>query len=77
MPAQKTYKTDYAGVYFIIGTHRVSHKPEKIFYGLYRKNGKLINEKLGRASEGMTPARASNRRALKMAGKEPQTWKNG
>ena len=71
MPAQKRHKTDYAGVYFIWGTHRVSHKPEKIFYITYRKKGKLIDEKIGRASEDMTPARASNRRALRMAGKEP------
>jgi len=71
MPAQKRHKTDYAGVYFIRGTHRVSRKPEKIFYVTYRKNGKLIDEKIGRASEDMTPARASNRRALRMAGKEP------
>ena len=71
MPAQKRHKTDYAGVYFIWGTHRVSLKPEKIFYATYRKNGKLIDEKIGRGSEGMTPARASKRRALRMAGKEP------
>ena len=71
MPAQKRNKTDYAGVYFILGTHRVSGKPEKIFYATYRKNGKLIDEKIGRGSEDITPARASNRRALRMAGKEP------
>ena len=71
MPAQKRHKTDYAGVYFIWGTHRVSRKPEKIFYATYRKNGKLIDEKIGRSSEDITPARASNRRALRMAGKEP------
>ena len=35
MPAQKRNKTDYAGVYFIWGTHRVSRKPEKIFYITY------------------------------------------
>ena len=71
MPAQKRHKTDYAGVYFIWGTHRVSGKPEKIFYANYRKAGKLIDEKIGRGSEGATPARASKRRALRIAGKEP------
>jgi integrase len=71
MPAQKRNKTDYAGVYFIWGTHRASGKPEKIFYATYRKKGKLIDEKIGRGSEGITPARASKRRALRMAGKEP------
>ena len=71
MPAQKRHKTGYAGVYFIRGRHRVTGKPEKIFYITYRKSGKLIDEKIGRASEDMTPARASNRRALRIAGKEP------
>jgi len=70
MPAQKRHKAGYAGVYFIWGTHRVTGKPEKIFYITYRKEGKLISEKAGRASEDMTPARASKRRALRMAGKE-------
>lgn len=70
MPAQKRNKTDYAGVYFIWGTHRVSRKPEKIFYITYRKNGKSIDEKIGRAGEDMTPARASRHRALRMVGKE-------
>ncbi len=71
MPAQKRNKTDYVGVYFIWGTHRVTGKPEKIFYITYRKNGKLISEKAGRQSEDMTPARASQRRALRLAGKDP------
>ena len=71
MPAQKRHKAGYAGVYFIWGTHRVTGKPEKIFYITYRKDGKLISEKAGRASEDMTPARASGKRALRMVGKEP------
>lgn len=71
MPSQKRHKTSYAGVYFIWGTHRVTEKPEKIFYITYRKDGKLISEKAGRQSEDMTPARASKIRALRIAGKEP------
>ncbi len=71
MPAQRRHKTDYAGVYFIWGTHRVTGKPEKIFYITYRKDGRLISEKIGRQSEDMTPARASKKRALRMEGKEP------
>lgn len=71
MPAQKRNKTDYAGVYFIWGTHRVTSKPEKIFYITYRKDGRQISEKVGRQSEDMTPARASRKRALRMTGKEP------
>jgi integrase len=70
MPAQKRHKTGRTGVYFIWGTHRVTGKPEKIFYITYRKGGKLISEKAGRASEDMTASRASTKRALRMAGKE-------
>lgn len=71
MPAQKRHQTGRTGVYFIWGTHRVTGKPEKIFYIDYHKDGKRIQEKAGRASKGMTPARASTKRALRMAGKEP------
>jgi hypothetical protein len=69
MPAQKLHKTGRIGVYFIWGTHRVTGKPEKIYYIDYRRDGKRIQEKAGRASEGWTPARASKQRALLMAGK--------
>jgi integrase len=71
MPAQERHKTGYTGVYFIWGTNRVTQKPEKIFYITYRKNSKLISEKAGRQSDGMTASRASNKRALRMTGKEP------
>lgn len=71
MPAQKRHQTDYKGVYFIFGTHRVTGKPEKIFYITYRRDGRLISEKAGRASEDMTPAKANNMRSDRMRGKEP------
>jgi integrase len=70
MPVQERNKTGYKGVYFIWGTHRVTGKPEKIYYIAYRKDGKLISEKAGRQSEDMSPARASKLRALRIAGKE-------
>jgi len=57
-------------VYFIWGNNRITGKPEKIFYITYRKDGKLISEKAGRAGEDMTPARASYQRALRIKGKE-------
>jgi len=71
MPAQKRHKTDYVGVYYIWGKHLVTGKPEKIFYITYRKNGKLISEKAGRASQDMTPARANRQRSDKISGKVP------
>ena len=66
------HKTDYPGVYFVIGKAVVTGKPERIYYIRYRKGGKLIEEKAGRQFQNdMTPARASNLRGLKIAGKEP------
>ena len=69
MPAQKRAKTKYQGVTFIEGTSLVGGKPERIYYIRYRKDGKQVEEKAGRSSEGMTPARASIIRAESMAGK--------
>ncbi len=73
MPAQKRYKTDYPGVYFIKGkgTQGSGHKTEKIYYITYRRNGKQIHEKAGRQyQDDMTPARASGIRARRIEGKE-------
>lgn len=70
MPAQKRIKTKYAGVYYIQGTAIGANKPERIYYILYRKNGKLIEEKAGRQfKDDMTPARASGVRADRINGK--------
>ncbi|MFO7784785.1 MAG: hypothetical protein R6V25_09145, partial [Desulfatiglandales bacterium] len=63
MPANKRYKTKYPGVYWIEGEPQgsPSGKKEKIFYILYRKDGKLVEEKAGRQfQDKMTAARASN-----------------
>ena len=38
----------YAGVYFVIGKAIATGKPERIYYIMYRKNGKLIEERVGR-----------------------------
>jgi integrase len=63
-------KTDYPGVYFVMGKAVSTGKPEKIYYIRYRKKGKLIEEKAGRQyQDDMTPARASNLRGLKIEGK--------
>jgi integrase len=70
MPAMKRFKTDYVGVYYIIGASIGRGKPEKIFYITYRRDGKLIEEKAGRQSQdAMTPARASRVRAERIEGK--------
>jgi integrase len=69
MPAQKRHTTKYPGVSYIIGTAVATEKPDKIYYIDYRRDGKRIQEKAGRQSEGMTPARASTRRADKIKGR--------
>ena len=71
MPTLKRQKTNYPGVFFIEGTSLATGKPEKIFYIRYRKAGKMIEEKAGRQSDDVTPARAALMRAERMHGKKP------
>jgi integrase len=71
MPSLKRRKTHYPGVFYIEGTSPATGKPEKIFYIRYRKAGKMIEEKAGRQSEDMTPARANDLRSERMRGKKP------
>jgi len=64
------FKTKYPGVYWIEGTDTRGHL-EKIYYIAYRKDGKLIEEKAGRQHrDAMTPAKAANKRARRIEGKE-------
>ncbi len=61
----KRYKTNYPGVYYI----KTDKIPERIYYIMYRINGKLIEEKAGRQfKDNMTPSRASNLRSEKIKG---------
>ncbi|MGB5217260.1 MAG: tyrosine-type recombinase/integrase [Smithella sp.] len=64
MPKQTRYKTKKEGVYYITSGR------DKIFYIYYRKDGKQIEEKAGKQSGGMTPAKASLKRAIRISGKE-------
>ena len=48
MPKKVTrVKTEYPGVYYL-ESKAADGRPEKIFYIIYRKGGKLIGEKAGR-----------------------------
>lgn len=71
MPAQKRFKTKYPGVYYIMGKEIGTGKPERIYYVMYRKDGKQIHEKAGRQSQDITPARAANLRSDRISGKQP------
>ena len=71
MPAQKRYKTKYLGVYYIHGKAVGTGKKERIYYIMYRKDVKQIQEKAGRQfQDDMTPARAAQVRTNRIQGKE-------
>jgi len=58
-------KTKYPGVFFIVNKDK-----EKVYYIMYRRNGKQIEEKAGKQyADSMTPARASGIRADRLQGK--------
>ena len=62
-------KTDYAGVFYIIGEG--ARGPERIYYIRYRRDGKMIEEKAGRQfQDDMTPARASEIRSRRIDRKD-------
>jgi len=70
MPTMERKKTNYPGVFYIQGTSTATGKPERIYYIMYRKGGKLIEEPAGRQFEDdMTPARAHRIRGDKIEGK--------
>ncbi len=61
----------YAGVYFIEAPRPTGHGVEKVYYIRYRKQGKLIEEKVGgQYRDNMTAAKASSIRGLRMEGKD-------
>jgi integrase len=71
MPKKDRFKTNYPGVYYIESTVGQNGKAERIYYIMYRKDGKLIEEKAGRQfADDMTPARAAGIRSRRMQGKE-------
>ncbi len=72
-------KTKYQGVYFYLKKRLDSDVLERAYYVMYRQGGrgsKLIEEPVGRESEGMTPAKAAHIRADRARGLElPNTEK--
>jgi integrase len=68
--ATKRIKTDYPGVFFR-ETKRVSVKgTEKVYYVVFKKDGKLFEEKVGRQYvDAMTPAKAARIRSDRIEGK--------
>jgi len=67
MPTRKRIKTQYPGVYYVESTAINSNKLDKIYYIIYRRDGKLIEEKAGRQSQNiMTPYKAATIRGNKI-----------
>ena len=61
----------YAGVYFIEVPRATGYGTEKVYYIRYRKQGKLIEEKVGgQYRDNMTAAKAASIRGVRMEGKE-------
>ena len=68
MPKMKRHRTDYPGVYYVIG-RSVRGKPEKIFYIRYWRNGKQVDEKAGRQfKDDMTASKAATLRGKRAEG---------
>ena len=69
MPKQKRqWVKKYPGIYFIEG-HHPDGKPERIYYALYKRNGRAVEERIGAARrDKMTAAVASRIRVQRIDG---------
>ena len=79
MASRTRHQTDKVGVFFILSSLRAkskaagdkanaSEKPDKIYYIMYRIDGKKVEEKVGRQSLRMTPAKAAKIREQRILG---------
>ncbi len=66
----KRIATDYPGVFYREGQRIGGSGVERIYYVLFKKDGKLFEEKVGRQfADAMTPAKAARIRAARIEGK--------
>ena len=66
----KRHKTTYPGVFYREAERIGGRGLEKVFYIVFKKNGKVMEEKVGRQfADDMTPARAARIRAERIEGK--------
>jgi integrase len=66
----KRHKTNYPGVFYREAERIGGRGLEKVFYIVFKKHGKVIEEKVGRQyADDMTPARAAGIRAERIEGK--------
>ncbi len=70
--SSKRIKTIYPGVYYREARRIGGTGVERVYYITFKKDGKKIEEKVGRQyTDDMTPARASRIRAERIEGKRP------
>jgi len=70
MPPSKRIKTAYPGVYYRETIRTGGNGIERVYYAVYKRDGKLIETKVGRQyADDMTPARASIIRGQLLEGK--------
>lgn len=68
----KRIKTKYPGVFYREAQRIGGKGLEKVYYIVFKKNGKVIEEKAGRQhADAMTPAKAAGIRAERIEGKRP------
>lgn len=68
MPKKNRIKTTCPGVYYIEGSPRTTGRKERIYYIRYRKEGRLIEKKVGRQfQDDMTAEKAGRIRTENMA----------
>jgi integrase len=68
----KRQATNYPGVFFREAERLGGRGLERVYYIVFKKAGKVIEEKVGRHyADDMTPARASRIRAERIEGKRP------
>lgn len=66
----KRHKTTYPGVFYREAERIGGRGLERVFYIVFKKDGKVFEEKVGRQfADNMTPARASRIRAERIEGK--------
>ena len=67
----KRIKTDYPGVFYRIAKRLGGAGTERVYYVVYKRDGKVIEDKVGRQYKNhMTPAKASTERGKRIEGKK-------
>src|SRR5208337_4013417 len=68
----KRHKTTYPGVFYREAERIGGKGLEKVYYIVFKKDGKVLEEKAGRQfADDMTPARAAKIRTERIEGKRP------